>query len=1148
MESTAPTLTAMEVGVLGASRIVRNGEVVDLSARRIRSLLAALALEPGRTLSADRLVDLIWGESAPRGALGTLHSYVSGLRRLLEPALPARARPEVLLTSDAGYRLALPRGAVDATAFADEVRRLHRQVAPLETQLGTGPDSWWPAPLEAAGWLETLEGALHRWRGQAYADLEDHPDAVAARTALEELRATAEEDRALIMLALGDSAGVAAATEQTTTRNPFRERTWAVHALALARSGRQADALAAIRRLRDVLAEELGLDPGPQVRELENAILRQDEGILKTLTSASPAASQPPSAESQSTVPDEPRIISWPTIGRDREHRLLEHALDDALAGAPSIAVIVGEPGVGKSRLTEDLSALATARGMLVAVGRCSAGDGAPPLWPWQSILTAVVDDGDGGNAPHALARLRESLVTEDATDHAERSFAVSDLIAGVVRDRAAQQPVLVIVDDVHWADAATLRALSQLVATAGRGQRLAIVVTRRPWPEPAGALADLEVTAARHGARQLVLQGLSATESENLIGRVTGQPAVSTDRVLAWCAATDGNPFFLVELARLAADRDGWNGEVPATVQTVVRRRLDHLPSDTRDPLLVAAALGQRFSLVVLAAVLEIDPWLADERLDPARDAGIVRDRDGGVLEFEHALTRDAVLASTRRSQLSRTHARIAYTLSRPGAPVSDETKPFELARHWIAAGPVHAAQAWTAAVEAARLASAAFAHDEAVDLQLAALAAQRLDPRAGRDERYTLLLQLAETAAYAGIWQHVVPSAVEAVQIAASSHDPSRVARAAAELTRHSVWTPQEFGEVNSDLIDDLRHALGQTDGGDSVERVRLSLALACQLYYAEERAAEALALVDQGIAMARRIGDLELTRWASRTASIALWRSAYLDRRRDLVTQELVAARGLRDQDAEALALTTATGIALKLADREGFRSALDEASRLARRRRLGYLRIALGCIELSLATLSDSPELPALSSDLAEISRQTSVVNHDVFVSSLSFLAQLWNPMAPADHLDEMVAATSSGAGVMAADAAALGLVRLGRTHDASALLTQVRLGPLVDTWACTWDAACRAEIAHALGDRELAGASAAVLRRYRGRLATGGVSIVSGPVDGYLALAEATLDDRTAATAAADRALGLAREWGMTAYAGWLERHRARGGW
>ena len=1145
--------------MLGATRIQRAGKPVDLPARKVRAVLAALALEPGATSSADRLVDLIWGEAAPRGAHGTLHSYISGLRRVLEPDLAPRARPQVLLTSDAGYRLVLGREDVDATGFADQVRRLHRQVATLESQLSTGPRADWPDRAHARGWLESLEAAFVRWCGQAYADLGDHPDVVATRAALAELRTSAEEDRALVMLALGDPAGVVAATEQATAQNPFRERTWAVHALALARSERQADALAAIRRLREHLADELGLDPGPLIRTLEHAILRQDASILQTLPHDRHAGLDlaPAAVPALPTLPDQSPLLLRSMVGRERERGVLEEVLAEALAGRPAVAVLIGEPGMGKSRLAEDLAARARSRGVHLATATCSSDEGAPPLWPWQAILAALTNrDHDiagpltpGTRAvPVDLAGLRARLGGDDGgTDDAERAFAVSELLAGSVRDHAARQPLLLIVDDLHWADAPSLRALAHLVDTARSGERLAVIVTRRLVPEPSGALADLEITAARRGARQVRLSGLPAADAAQLVGTVVGAASTRPELIATWCSATGGNPFFLMELARLAGERNDWSGEVPAAVQTVVRRRLDRLPTDTRELLTAAAALGQQFSLLVLAACQELDPYLTDERLDPARDAGIIRDSPG-MLAFEHALTRDAVLASVGASQRARVHARIAYAYERLDAPVPAEARPFELARHWLAAGPVHATKAWPAAAEAARLASAAFAHEEAVDLLRAALDAQLIDPRAGSRERFDLLLRLAEVAAYAGTWQHVVAAAVEAVQIAAAAGDPDRVARAAVELTRHSVWTPQEFDTVDDDLVDDLSAALRLTGEADSFERVRLSLALACQLYYAEQRRSEMKALVDHGLAMAQRLDDAELTRWAARTASIALWRPDHVSQRRRLVEQELAAARTLGDLNGEALALTTAAGIALELADRGAYERSMADALRLARRRRLGYLRIALGCVEVSLAALGDAPALPAIVSDLIEVSRQTSVVNHDVFVSSIGFLSMLWNPDAPADHLDATVAGVLAGPGLLAVDAAALGLVRLGRLDDVRDLLARVSLSRLTDTWSSTWDAACHAEIAFALDEPGLAEPVTPVLRRLSGRLATAGVSIVAGPLDGYLALAEAALGNRPAATTAADRALEQARAWGMSAYVRWLLRHRAAGSW
>ena len=182
----------MFVRVLGASEVVLEGGAagvpVGLGARKPRSVLAALALRLGSDLSADALVELVWGEHAPPGAHGTLHSYLSGVRRVLEPGLGARQRPTVLLTGDHGYRLALRRDQVDATHFADQVRRRHRALAPLASQFTAGPTPEWPDREGIAEHVDGLEELLALWSGEAYADLADLPEVQVERAALEQLR------------------------------------------------------------------------------------------------------------------------------------------------------------------------------------------------------------------------------------------------------------------------------------------------------------------------------------------------------------------------------------------------------------------------------------------------------------------------------------------------------------------------------------------------------------------------------------------------------------------------------------------------------------------------------------------------------------------------------------------------------------------------------------------------------------------------------------------------------------------------------------------------------------------------------------------------------------------------------------------------
>ncbi|MCF6378417.1 AfsR/SARP family transcriptional regulator [Nocardioides KLBMP 9356] len=180
-----------------------------------------------------------------------------------------------------GYRLNVGEAYVDAHRFVDTVRAHHRELAPLASMLSTGPDPDWPSRQRLTELVESLESALATWRGTPYADLPDHPDVMVARAGLEEARARAEDDLVLAMLALGEHASTVTMTEQAVQRSSLRERSWSLHALALARSGRQAEALETLRELRRLLDDELGIDPTPEVRSLEEALLRQDAAVLE---------------------------------------------------------------------------------------------------------------------------------------------------------------------------------------------------------------------------------------------------------------------------------------------------------------------------------------------------------------------------------------------------------------------------------------------------------------------------------------------------------------------------------------------------------------------------------------------------------------------------------------------------------------------------------------------------------------------------------------------------------------------------------------------------------------------------------------------------------------------------------------------------
>jgi DNA-binding SARP family transcriptional activator len=249
----------MEFRILGPTEVLDGRRSLSLPSGRGRALLALLALHAGEPVSADRLIDELWGEDPPPTARTVVHGLVSRLRRVLEPRSADVRASTILQTFGSGYRLSIEPDAVDAHRFKrliDESRSA-------------------PEEVRAA----KLSAALSLWRGPALADFVYEPFAQRAITVLEELRTQAIEDRIEADLALGRAEDLVPELEQLIQEHPFRERLRGSLMLALYRSGRQADALQAYRDARSLLVGELGLEPGPALRELETAILRQDPAL-----------------------------------------------------------------------------------------------------------------------------------------------------------------------------------------------------------------------------------------------------------------------------------------------------------------------------------------------------------------------------------------------------------------------------------------------------------------------------------------------------------------------------------------------------------------------------------------------------------------------------------------------------------------------------------------------------------------------------------------------------------------------------------------------------------------------------------------------------------------------------------------------------
>ena len=255
----------VEVGLLGPLEVSRQGQSVAIGGPKPRALLAALALEAGRVVSVDRIVESLWPGEPPDTAAHAVQVYVSQLRKALGN--------DAISTRPPGYALELDPDSVD-------VQRFVRLVGEGRETLGAG---------DAAAASSVLRETLALWRGPALADFTYEPFAQTEIARLEDLRAVALEDRIEADLALGRHAELVSELEALVESQPLRERPRGQLMLALYRSGRQADALAAYRDARETLVEELGIEPGPALRELEAAILRQDEALLPAKAAAAPA-------------------------------------------------------------------------------------------------------------------------------------------------------------------------------------------------------------------------------------------------------------------------------------------------------------------------------------------------------------------------------------------------------------------------------------------------------------------------------------------------------------------------------------------------------------------------------------------------------------------------------------------------------------------------------------------------------------------------------------------------------------------------------------------------------------------------------------------------------------------------------------------
>ncbi len=713
------TLNRPRFGVLGPLQVTDlRGLPIALGGRRTRELLAVLLLHPVQAVTTERLVDLLWGQAATEGAFTTLRTYVGQARRLLAAA----GVGEALVTRGGGYALLVDPSEVDAEVFDRLVSRGQEALA-----LGN------PGQARAS-----IQAALDLWRGDVLADLgtPSYAEAFAAR--MQERRADAWEALVDSELALGRHRDAAVTAKSLVTTYPYRERFTAQLVLALYRCGRQVDALAAYTATKQRLAEELGLDPGPELRDLESAVLRQDPMLAAALpTPGRVSAAERPRTPRTPALPDAVLAALRRTtmVGREQQLDQLVAAWRTTGSGGSAAALLSGPAGVGKSRLVAQLAGQAADEGATVVVGRCE--EVSVPYHPMAlalqsntevaAALESAPDVLSSRLAPLLLGERQPPSESESAVPAAGR-MALWRSTCELLGTLAADRPVLVVIDDGDRLDEASALLLRYLVLHLPARVMLAVCYRDPPGsahPPLATLVGDAGVTEV---ATRLDLPPLTEGQLRELVTEVSGSDA-GPGYARRLHEHTGGNPFFAREVVR-AVGAGAPTGErawstVPAGVRDVLRRRLGSLPEGTREALEASAVLGIEVELVDVSRLLESSEDAVVRALGPAVAAGFLVAAGqswAGGYAFPHELMREAVYAEISRPRRDRLHLKAASVVL-SGTAVTDldrMTAAVHLRRAGTAANPREAAQA---SLEAAAIARRRLAWEEAVHHGEAAL-----------------------------------------------------------------------------------------------------------------------------------------------------------------------------------------------------------------------------------------------------------------------------------------------------------------------------------------------------------------------------------------------------------------------------------------
>jgi DNA-binding SARP family transcriptional activator len=1123
----------MQFQVFGGIGITDGERRVEAGPPKQRAVLALLLLEANRVVPADRLVDLLWDGDTSTG-LGALQSYVSRLRNVLEPDRRPRDPATVLVTQQPGYRLAIDRADLDLLRYEDLIRSGRER-------LRSGDPTTCLAELDQADRLRV---------GPLLPELADEPFVIDAAAHLASLSAQSAEAAAEARLAQGDHTGALVPLERAVDEHPLDERLHGLLALALYRAGRQADGLRTIERARRSLADTAGLDLGPELRRLEGQMLAHDDALAwRPPTGPTPAPAAAPGSSTAASHPDEtsgrtadepgdavapPRSSAM--VGRIAEIDTLLAALHEARAGRGSAATLVGEPGIGKTRLAQEVATRAAELGVVTAWVRCPES-GAPPYWPISQMGEQLVDAGvtDQLMAPPPAAQ-GEPTPADDAARF-ELQRAVMTVLA------TSDRPMLFVVDDLQWADAESLRLIGHGASDLGTTSAL-LLVTTRPLddtsPRPlVDCLGDLTRPA---GSTHLALSGLTAPDVAEWLQMRSD--AVSAEVAELVHDRTGGHPLFVKELTDLLASEGRLDDPgsvrdartIPQGVQFVVRRRVARLAPTTQRLLATASVVGRTFDLEIVSAVMGVSADDVLDALEPALDAGLVIEDDRPTrFRFSHALVADALAAEMNAARRARVHAAAATAMAeRAGDDLEADVEL--IAHHALLGVPAGTlGLALDSSIQAARQAEGQLAFEVAADHWARVVETLEQSRPADRIARIDALTSLAASSYRAELVDPAKQAVLAAIDLADKAGDPERMGRAAVLLNAPNTWPPQGYGVVESEVVEALERTIAALPPDDHDTRARVLSALAFASSYSPDPD-----MIDRVTAEAiaeARAGDDPLTlarvlvNWCH-----SLERPGQFATRQAVIGEifDVIDAHGA-PADLELVAWFRDARTRYQATDIDGARASLARCWDLVGRTGRDAYRAQLGWLQATFdATDGRHEEARRLAVESGEVYRRTRSYDAQLilFALTVAMAVDVGGIEDLAAHVPFELIESSPYARLWGEYHTWI-LFEIGACDEAAAKARTLTNGPLVRDWSTTF-VACMAVFNRAeIGDVETLSGLVDLIRTDAGQWAAAGTTpIVAGMVD--LALARGT---------AALGATAEARRWFDSAVAG-HERMRA----